>query len=44
VNSSLTALAGWLERRTRRGGRAPKAAGLPVPAGTLPTGEAAGAL
>jgi glutamate transport system permease protein len=26
VNSSLTGLAGWLERRTRRGGRAPRAA------------------
>jgi glutamate transport system permease protein len=24
VNASLTALAGWLERRTRRGGRAPR--------------------
>jgi glutamate transport system permease protein len=40
VNSSLTAFAGWLERRTRRQGKAPKAAG-PVPAGTAATGDAA---
>ena len=44
VNSSLTTFAGWLERRTRRSGRAPKAPGLPVPPGALPTGEAAGTL
>lgn len=31
VNASLTALAGWLERRTRRGGRAPRRrAAVPV--------------
>jgi glutamate transport system permease protein len=44
VNSSLTAVAGWLDRRTRRGGRAPRATGQPVPAGTIPTGEAAAVL
>jgi glutamate transport system permease protein len=44
VNASLTAFAGWLERRTRRGGRAPRESGRPVPVGTLPTGEAAGTL
>jgi glutamate transport system permease protein len=32
VNSSLTGLAGWLERRTRRGGRAPRAARPPATA------------
>ncbi|BAL92128.1 putative glutamate ABC transporter permease protein [Actinoplanes missouriensis 431] len=42
VNSALTALAGWLERRTRRSGRAPRATGQPVPAGLTQTGEAAG--
>jgi glutamate transport system permease protein len=44
VNASLTAVAGWLERRTRRGGRAPRATGQPAPIGTIPTGEAAGVL
>ena len=44
VNSTLTALAGWLSKRTRRSGRAPRAAGAPVPVGALPTGEAAGTL
>jgi glutamate transport system permease protein len=44
VNATLTAVAGWLERRTRRGGRAPRATGLPVPAGAVPTGEAAATL
>jgi glutamate transport system permease protein len=44
VNASLTAVAGWLERRTRRGGRAPRATGQPVPVGTIPTGEAAAVL
>jgi glutamate transport system permease protein len=44
VNASLTTVAGWLERRTRRGGRAPRATGLPAPAGVIPTGEAAGTL
>lgn len=29
VNASLTAFAGWLERRTRRGGRAPRRAAAP---------------
>jgi glutamate transport system permease protein len=44
VNASLTAFAGWLERRTRRGGRAPRATGQPAPIGTIPTGEAAAVL
>ena len=44
VNSALTATAGWLERRTRRTGKAPRAPGAPVPVGALPTGEAAGTL
>ncbi|WP_328461325.1 amino acid ABC transporter permease [Actinoplanes sp. NBC_00393] len=35
VNSSLTALAGWLERRTRRGGRAPKGPQAPAPTGEV---------
>jgi glutamate transport system permease protein len=39
VNSTLTAFAGWLERRTRRTGRAPKTPGAPVPAGAVQTGE-----
>ncbi|BBH64254.1 glutamate ABC transporter permease [Actinoplanes sp. OR16] len=39
VNSSLTALAGWLERRTRRAGKAPRAAG-PAPAGLVEAGDA----
>ena len=43
VNASLTALAGWLERRTRRVGRAPKEGGA-LPSAVLPTGEAAGTL
>lgn len=43
VNSALTALAGWLERRTRRGGRAPRATGGPVPASLVQTGEAGAA-
>ena len=30
VNASLTALAGWLERRTRRAGRAPRRAATPA--------------
>jgi glutamate transport system permease protein len=40
VNASLTALAGWLERRTRRGGKAPRDKGGPVPAGLVQTGDA----
>jgi glutamate transport system permease protein len=44
VNASLTAFAGWLERRTRRGGRAPRATGQPAPIGTIPTGETAAVL
>jgi len=40
VNSTLTAFAGWLERRTRRTGRAPKTPGAPVPAAAVQTGEA----
>jgi glutamate transport system permease protein len=52
VNASLTAFAGWLERRTRRQGRAPRARGGggpvtagPMPLGTVPAGagESAGA-
>jgi glutamate transport system permease protein len=42
VNASLTAFAGWLERRTRRQGKAPKAAG-PAPAAAVPTGGDAAA-
>ncbi|AGZ45380.1 amino acid ABC transporter permease [Actinoplanes friuliensis] len=42
VNASLTAFAGWLERRTRRQGKAPKNSG-PRPAATVETGEAVGA-
>jgi glutamate transport system permease protein len=42
INASLTATAGWLERRTRRSGRAPRARG-PAPAGLVQTGEATGA-
>jgi len=43
VNTSLTTFAGWLERRTRRQGKAPREKGGPVPAGLVETGEAAGA-
>ncbi|MEU4421378.1 amino acid ABC transporter permease [Actinoplanes sp. NPDC024001] len=39
VNSALTSLAGWLERRTRRSGRAPRAA--TAAPGVTDTGEAA---
>jgi glutamate transport system permease protein len=35
VNSSLTALAGWLERRTRRAGRAPRARTAVPPVGVV---------
>ena len=37
LNASLTAVAGWLERRTRRGGRAPRRAAVPgtTAAGTV---------
>ena len=38
LNASLTAFAGWLERRTRRGGRAPRRAGAPVIAVAEPQG------
>jgi len=41
VNTSLTTFAGWLERRTRRQGKAPREKGGPVPAGLVETGEAA---
>jgi glutamate transport system permease protein len=44
VNSALTATAGWLERRTRRTGKAPRTPGAPLPVGAVPTGEAAGTL
>jgi len=40
INATLTYTAGWLSRRTRRGGKAPRAAG-PVPAGLVQTGETA---
>jgi glutamate transport system permease protein len=36
VNASLTTVAGWLERRTRRGGKAPKVATQPVATGLMP--------
>jgi glutamate transport system permease protein len=39
VNASLTAFAGWLERRTRRQGKSPKVTG-PVPAAAVETGAA----
>jgi glutamate transport system permease protein len=42
VNSSLTALAGWLERRTRRTGRAPRSGGRQVPTALVQTGEVPG--
>jgi glutamate transport system permease protein len=40
VNASLTAFAGWLERRTRRQGKAPKVSGPAAPAAVVQTGEA----
>jgi glutamate transport system permease protein len=43
VNASLTALAGWLERRTRRQGKAPKVSIGPVPAAAVQAGDAGGA-
>lgn len=43
VNTTLTTFAGWLERRTRRQGKAPTEKGGQVPAGLVATGEAAGA-
>ncbi|MEU4214334.1 amino acid ABC transporter permease [Actinoplanes sp. NPDC026623] len=43
VNATLTAVAGWLERRTRRQGKAPKAKAGPAPVGTVATGDALGA-
>ncbi|MEU7902066.1 amino acid ABC transporter permease [Actinoplanes sp. NPDC049118] len=43
VNATLTAFAGWLERRTRRQGKAPKATGGSVLAAAAETGGAAGA-
>ncbi|MEU8231741.1 amino acid ABC transporter permease [Actinoplanes sp. NPDC048967] len=43
VNASLTALAGWLERRTRRQGKAPKVTSGPVPAAAVQAGDADGA-
>jgi glutamate transport system permease protein len=39
VNSALTALAGWLERRTRRQGKAPRKAAPPAQAATVAVGE-----
>jgi glutamate transport system permease protein len=44
VNSSLTALAGWLERRTRRSGRAPRGAGRQAAASLVQTGDTPGAI
>jgi glutamate transport system permease protein len=44
VNSALTATAGYLERRTRRSGRAPRSPGAPTPTALLQTGEATGTL
>lgn len=35
VNASLTAVAGWLERRTRRSGRAPRRAAAPAAAAVV---------
>ena len=43
VNASLTAFAGWLERRTRRQGKAPRVKGGPVLAGAVQAGDAGGA-
>jgi glutamate transport system permease protein len=43
VNSTLTAVAGWLERRTRRAGKAPRAPGGPVAAAAVQDGPALGA-
>jgi len=40
VNATLTTVAGRLERWTRRGGRAPRVPGQPVPAGAVQAGEA----
>ena len=42
INATLTSVAGWLERRTRRQGKAPKASG-PVPAAVVPAGGDASA-
>ncbi|GAA3337635.1 amino acid ABC transporter permease [Amorphoplanes nipponensis] len=42
VNASLTAFAGWLERRTRRQGRAPTVPTGPVPAAAVQAGDADG--
>jgi glutamate transport system permease protein len=39
VNSALTALAGWLERRTRRQGKAPRKAAPPAEAAVAAVGE-----
>jgi glutamate transport system permease protein len=44
INSALTTVAGWLSRRTRRSGRAPRAATAPtVMVGTLDPGGGGGA-
>lgn len=40
VNASLTTFAGWLERRTRRQGKAPKIKSGPVLAGAVQAGDA----
>jgi glutamate transport system permease protein len=39
LNATLSGFAGWLERRTRRTGRAPRTPGAPVGAGAIQTGE-----
>jgi glutamate transport system permease protein len=44
INATLTFLAGYLERRTRRTGKASRVQGAPTPAGALQIGEAAGTL
>jgi glutamate transport system permease protein len=42
VNSILTAFAGWLSRRTRRQGRAPRAAGAATQQATIEPGLGGG--
>jgi glutamate transport system permease protein len=42
VNSLLTAFAGWLSRRTRRKGRAPRAAGAGLQQATIEPGLGGG--
>jgi glutamate transport system permease protein len=42
MNASLTAFAGWLERRTRRQGRAPRIPGTETPVATVDAGGGGG--